>query len=153
MAQALQTGAGMVRLTAASLLIVSALTGCASMTRNHERGLVAIGAVTTLFGATTIADGMSCDSRFNVHSTCTHDSAELRDGAIITTAGAALLGFALWKLYTDDRPDEDARPRVVRVPAPAPATTAAPTAPTTSPASPASPPSGAADAAPAAAAP
>ena len=100
------------------------------MTRNHERGLVAIGAVTTLFGATTIADGMSCDTRFNVHSTCTHDSAELRDGAIITTAGAALLGAALWLLYTDDRPDEDARPRGVRARAltttpPAPPTTTA----------------------------
>ncbi len=124
------------------------------MTRNHERGLVAIGAVTTLFGATTIADGMSCDTRFNVHSTCTHDSAELRDGAIITTAGAALLGFALWKLYTDDRPDEDDRPRVVRTRS----TTAPPTSMTTAPptsttAAPPPTPSGAAGTAPAAAAP
>ncbi len=116
------------------------------MTRNHERGLVAIGAVTTLFGATTIADGMSCDSRFNAHSTCTHDSAELRDGAIITTAGAALLSVALWKLVTDDRPDEDDRPRVVRTRS----TTAPPTRTT---AAPPRAPSGAAGTAPAAAAP
>ena len=127
MAQALQAAPGMVRLTAAALLMVSALTGCASLTRNHERGLAAVGAVTTLFGATTIADGMSCDSRYNFHSTCTTDSAELRDGALITTAGVALLTTALWLLYTDDRPDEDARPRVVRVRAPtaAPPTTTA----------------------------
>lgn len=120
------------------------------MTRNHERGLVAIGVVTTLFGATTIADGMSCDSRYNVHSTCTHDSAELRDGAIITTAGAALLGFALWKLLTDDRPDEDDRPRVVRTrsnAAPPTSTIAAPPRSTTA------APTGAAGTAPAAAAP
>ncbi|MBL8626951.1 MAG: hypothetical protein JNK64_37025 [Myxococcales bacterium] len=122
------------------------------MTRNHERGLVAIGAVTTLFGATTIADGMSCDSRYNVHSTCTHDSAELRDGAIITTAGAALLSVALWKLLTDDRPDEDDRGRVVRTrstTAPPTTSTAAPATSTTA----APTPSGAAGTAPAAAAP
>ena len=123
------------------------------MTRNHERGLVAIGAVTTLFGATTIADGMSCDSRYNVHSTCTHDSAELRDGAIIMTAGAALLSVALWKLLTDDRPDEDDRPRVVRTRSTPPPTTST-TAPTTSTtATPPPTPSGAAGTAPAAAAP
>lgn len=104
----------MLRRVVAASVIVSALTGCTSLSRNHERGLAAVGAVTTLFGATTIADGMACDSAYHHGSTCTTDHGELRDGAIITTVGAALLGGALWLLYTDDRPDEDAPPRTAR---------------------------------------
>lgn len=95
----------MLRPVAASLAIVTALTGCSSFTRNHERGFAALGTVTAIFGVTTLADGVSCDSRYNVHSTCTHDSGELRDGAIITTAGLALLGFGLWRLSIDHRAD------------------------------------------------
>ena len=104
----------MSRAATATLLLLATLSGCSSLSRNHERGLAAVGAVATLFGATTIADGMSCDSRYYHGSTCTTDHGELRDGAIITTAGAALLGAGLWLLYTDDRPDEDARPRPAR---------------------------------------
>ena len=82
----------MSRAATASLLFLATLSGCSSLSRNHERGLAAVGAVATLFGATTIADGMSCDSRYHHGSTCTTDRGELRDGAIITTAGVALLG-------------------------------------------------------------
>ena len=104
----------MSRAATASLLFLATLSGCSSLSRNHERGLAAVGAVATLFGATTIADGMSCDSRYHHGSTCTTDRGELRDGAIITTAGVALFGAGLWLLVTDGRPDEDARPRAVR---------------------------------------
>lgn len=123
----------LLRPVAATLAIVTALTGCSSITRNHERGFAALGTVTAIFGVTTLADGVSCDSRYNAHSTCTHDSGELRDGALITTAGLALLGFGLWRLHVDDRPDEEPHPRRA-----APAPIASASATSASPATPAS---------------
>ncbi|MBK9034178.1 MAG: hypothetical protein IPL61_23435 [Myxococcales bacterium] len=119
---------------AAIVTVATSLCACAHVTRNHQRGFAAVGAVATLFGVTTLADGVSCDTRYNARSTCTHDAAELRNGAIITTAGAALLGAALWQLA--HMPDDEAPPPRSRLahatPAPAPAPTPAPAGATTS---------------------
>lgn len=103
----------------ASLALVAALAaGCSNLTPNHTRGLAAVGLATTVAGATVIADGWSCDQRGWNNGGCTHDAAELRDGAILTAAGVALLGFAIWKI-TGEAPEAAApplRPRAARRP-------------------------------------
>ena len=108
----------MVRTAAVAVALAASLAGCGGLTNNHARGLAAVGAVATLFGATTLADGASCDTRYDVHSTCTSDAAELRDGAIITTAGVALVGVAVWRLIVDADPHEAPRARLATAPAP-----------------------------------
>jgi hypothetical protein len=78
-------------------------TGCAGgLSRNHQQGLAVVGGVAIVAGSTVLIDGMTCDEAYFQGATCTHDSGELRNGAIVTGAGVALLGWAVWQLAGGD---------------------------------------------------
>lgn len=80
-------------------LALAVSTGCAGgLTHNHKQGLAVVGGVAIVVGSTVLIDGMTCDEAYFQGATCTHDRGELRNGAIVTGAGVALLGWAVWKL-------------------------------------------------------
>lgn len=97
--------AGMLRSAAVALALVTAaapIAGCRGLTPNHARGLTAVGAAATITGALKLVDGATCDEAHWNGADCTYDAAELRTGAIVTTAGAALLAWSLWRLFGDE---------------------------------------------------
>lgn len=95
-------------------LALALSTGCGGLTRNHTQGLAVVGGVAVVMGGTVVADGWSCDEATWSNASCEHDGAELRNGAILITAGAALLGWAVWRLVSDPAPPEPAATRTAR---------------------------------------
>ncbi|MCA9676570.1 MAG: hypothetical protein H6709_17695 [Kofleriaceae bacterium] len=87
---------------ALTLVVTAALlaqTGCGGLTQNHKRGMAFLGGVAVLVGGTLVVDGISCDDNTTWGpAQCDEDQAAMRDGLIMLSGGAALLGFALWEL-------------------------------------------------------
>ena len=85
-----------------ALAALLAAPGCGGLSQNHKQGLAAVGGLAMIVGTTVMVDGWSCDSVNHAMSPCTHDSAELRNGAITFGLGAALFGWAIYALSHDD---------------------------------------------------
>lgn len=97
-------------------LALAVSTGCAGgLTHNHKQGLAVVGGVAVVVGSTVLIDGMTCEEA-NLHGgSCTHDNAELRNGAIVVGAGAALLAWSLWKLAGGEDDAEAGSPRTAGI--------------------------------------